>query len=68
MAAKIIEKYICEGERGSYTVYYKTDKNQFYYYSSYIDRRGIRQFGAKTKINSNTYEIFKSCGKIAKEI
>ena len=61
--ANKVEKYICYGENDSYTIYYKTDKGNYYYYSSYIDRRGIRQYGSATKINANTYELFKKCGE-----
>lgn len=62
--AKIVEEFIVRGENDTMTFYYKTDKNNYYYYTRWIDRRGMERFTSKTKINENCYNLFKPCGEM----
>jgi len=61
--AKKVEEYVIRNPDGSRCVYYKTDKNNYYYYGVYNGKYG-ETITNKVKINENTYNLFKPCGEM----
>lgn len=60
---KKVEEYVIRNPDGNRYVYYKTDKGNYYYYQVYEGKYG-QAIGRRTKINVNTYELFKKCGEM----
>ena len=61
--ANKVEQYVIRNADGSRYVYYKTDKDNYYYYHVYDGKYG-QTIGNKVRINVNTYELFKKCGEM----